>query len=203
MILFGASGHSKVVLDILISKDIDVSAIVDDNPKTAEIFGVHVRNTSNLDLRQSAIISIGNNSTRKIISEKYSLHYISAVHPKAVVSQFSSLGIGSVVMANATINPAVAVGKHCIINTGAVIEHDCLLEDFVHISPNASLAGNVYVGEGSHVGIGASVIQGVKIGKWAVIGAGAVIIKNVPDYATVVGNPGKIIKINRETNKHY
>ena len=52
------------------------------------------------------------------------------------------------------------------------------------------------VGEGAHVGIGACVIQDIKIGKWATIGAGAVIIDDVPDYAVVVGNPGKIIKYN-------
>ena len=34
-----------------------------------------------------------------------------------------------------------------------------------------------------------------KIGEWCTIGAGAVIIKDIPDGATVVGNPGKIIKI--------
>jgi acetyltransferase-like isoleucine patch superfamily enzyme len=60
------------------------------------------------------------------------------------------------------------------------------------------LAGNVTVGEGSHVGIGASVIQGVVIGKWTVIGAGAVVLNDVPDYAVVVGNPGKIIKVNNK-----
>jgi acetyltransferase EpsM len=54
----------------------------------------------------------------------------------------------------------------------------------------------VFVGEGTQVGIGACVIQGVKIGKWATIGAGAVIINDVPDYAVVVGNPGKVIKFN-------
>ena len=56
------------------------------------------------------------------------------------------------------------------------------------------MAGNVQVGEGTQIGIGASVIQGVKIGKWAMIGAGSVIISDVPDFAVVVGNPGKIIK---------
>ena len=66
------------------------------------------------------------------------------------------------------------------------------------MSPNVSLAGNVTIGEGSHIGIGSCVIQGIKIGKWATIGAGAVIIKDVPDYAVVVGNPGTIIKFNKE-----
>jgi acetyltransferase EpsM len=57
-----------------------------------------------------------------------------------------------------------------------------------------ALAGNVVVGEGAHIGIGAAVIQNVKIGKWATIGGGAVIIRDVPDYAVVVGNPGRVIK---------
>lgn len=75
-----------------------------------------------------------------------------------------------------------------------------VISDYVHISPNVSLAGNVEVGEGTHIGIGASIIQGIKIVKWCTIGAGAVIIKDVPDCATVVGNPGKIIKIKDITN---
>lgn len=195
MILFGASGHSKVVLDILISKGVKVNTIVDDDPKTEEIFGVKVKKTLGINMNDTAIISIGNNMTRKVISEKYNFEYAIAVHQNATVSEFSKIGCGTVIMANATINPDVKIGKHCIVNTGAVIEHECVLGDYVHISPNASLAGNVSVGEGSHIGIGAAVIQGIKIGRWATIGAGTVVIKNVPDFATVVGNPGKIIKI--------
>jgi acetyltransferase EpsM len=56
------------------------------------------------------------------------------------------------------------------------------------------------VGEGSNIGIGASVIQGVSIGKWVVVGAGTVIIDDIPDYAVVVGIPGKIIKFNKRND---
>ena len=84
--------------------------------------------------------------------------------------------------------------EFCIINSGAVVEHDVRLGDFVHIAPNAVLTGNVTIDEGTQVGTGASVIPGIKIGKWASIGAGAVIIEDVPDFAVLVGNPGKIIK---------
>ena len=97
-------------------------------------------------------------------------------------------------MANAVINPNAKIGKHCIVNTSSVIEHDCIVRDFAHISPGASLAGNVTIEEGAHIGIGASIIQGIKIGQWAIVGAGAVVIKDVPDFATVVGNPTRIIK---------
>ncbi|HZW78021.1 MAG TPA: acetyltransferase, partial [Flavobacteriaceae bacterium] len=41
---------------------------------------------------------------------------------------------------------------------------------------------------------GASIIPGVNIGKWCTIGAGAVILHDVPDGATVVGNPGRKLK---------
>lgn len=200
MILFGASGHSKVVLDILISQGIEVDSIIDDDPMVPEIFGVPVAKCSDPDLHQKAIISIGNNKSRQTLSEKYNFKYICAVHPKATVSKFASIGKGTVIMANAAINPGAEIGEHCIINTAAVVEHECKLGDFVHISPNASLAGNVTVEEGAHIGIGASIIQGVTIGKWAVVGAGSVILKDVPDYATVVGNPGRIIKINKNNN---
>ena len=99
-------------------------------------------------------------------------------------------------MPQVVVNADVTIGKHCILNSGSIIEHDCVLSDYVHISPNASLAGNVSVGEGTQIGIGASVIQGITIGKWVTIGAGAVIIEDVPDFAVVVGNPGRVIKMN-------
>ncbi|MCP2037715.1 acetyltransferase [Chryseobacterium sp. HSC-36S06] len=194
MIVFGASGHSKVVLDVLLSNGIEVEKVIDDSPKTSEIFGIRVEKAENIAPSGDAIIAVGSNMSRKRISERWLFNYQSVHHPSAAVSPFAKIGAGTVVMPQASINADTAVGKHCIINTGAVVEHDCLVGDFAHVAPNASLAGGVVVGEGAHIGIGACVIQGITIGKWALIGAGAVIIKDVPDFATVVGNPGKIIK---------
>ena len=64
----------------------------------------------------------------------------------------------------------------------------------MHISLNASLASGVSVGVGTHIGSNAVLIPCVKIGKWVVVAAGEVILRNIPDYAVVVGNPGKKIK---------
>lgn len=200
MYLFGASGHGKVIVDILLSSNSDVQNIffIDENPSVDKIFDIPIMNANKVKLSNvdKAVICIGNNKIRAEISQKYRLNYLTLIHKDAVVSKFSKIGKGTVVMANTTINPDAIIGQHCIINTASVIEHDCKIEDFVHISPNASLAGSVTVGEGTHIGIGASVIQGVKIGKWTTVGAGAVVLKDVPDYAVVVGNPAKIIKCN-------
>jgi sugar O-acyltransferase (sialic acid O-acetyltransferase NeuD family) len=199
-VLYGASGHAKVIFEIAQELGIQIDAIIDDKPqKFNTFFKQEIIHPEAFCFENTVLlISIGNNKVRKIICKKLNLEYFKLIHHKSFVSKSSTLGKGTVVMPGALINAQSKIGKHCIINTGAIIEHDCEIEDFVHISPNASLAGNVFIGEGSHVGIGSIIIQGIKIGKWVTIGAGAVIIKDVPDYATVVGNPGKVIKINKK-----
>jgi sugar O-acyltransferase (sialic acid O-acetyltransferase NeuD family) len=198
--LFGASGHCKVVVDVLQSNGEAIAGIIDDNPKIEILSGIPVMTSNVFDAgaAQQFLVSIGNNTIRKKIVQRLAGSFHSAIHKAAVISEFATIGKGTVVMAGAIVNSGAAIGSHCIINSGAVIEHDCQLGDFVHVSPNASLAGDVMVGEGTHIGIGATVIQGIKIGKWATIGAGAVLIRDVPDYAVVVGNPGIIIKYNKE-----
>ncbi|RTY92324.1 acetyltransferase [Flavobacterium sp. GT3R68] len=196
MYLYGASGHCKVIIDILQSNNQQIEAILDDNPRENSIFNIPIVHTMDCKdfLDKSMIISIGDNLIRKKIVKKVNTTFLSAIHPSAIVSPYSEIGEGTVVMAGVIINAATTIGAHCIINSGAVIEHDCEIHDFVHISPNVAMAGDIIVEKGTHIGIGASVIQGIKIGKWAVIGAGTVVIEDVPDYAVVVGNPGKIIK---------
>jgi acetyltransferase EpsM len=197
MYLYGASGHCKVIIDIINeSKKFAIEGIFDDNPKLDMIFDIPVLKSQEIQSFEDKqlIVSIGDNSIRKRIVKNINAIYKTAIHPKAIISIYSKIEIGTVVMAGAIINPDVIIGKHCIINTGAIIEHDSILEDFVHVAPRASLAGGIYIGEGTQIGIGASLIQGIKIGKWVTIGAGSVIINNVPDYAVIVGNPGRIIK---------
>lgn len=204
MYLFGASGHCKVIVDIIQKSNLGViDYIFDDNPKYENISGITILETPNHQFfnGKSLIIAIGNNEIRKNIAYRCSANYLVAVHPNSIFGFNVSIDEGTVIMAGAIINSDVSIGKHCIINSNAVVEHDCYIENFVHISPSASLAGNVYVGEGSHVGIGAVIIQGVKIGKWVSVGAGAVILNDVPDFAVIVGNPGKIIKYNSIINE--
>ena len=198
--IFGCSGHAKVIIDILLLMNDEIVSIFDDKPIDSELLGFPVFDYNKVDFLNpdnQLIIAVGDNATRKKLSKRWKGHYKIAIHPKAIVSSFSTINDGTVVMASAIINSGARIGKHVIINSGALIEHDCVIEDFAHISPMASLAGNVLVGEGTQIGINATIRQGIKIGKWATIGAGAVIIKDVPDYAVVVGNPGKTISYNR------
>lgn len=199
MILFGASGHAKVIIDILECTGQKVSFLVDANPEIKKLLQYDViHDTKFLITKEPVLLSIGNNQVRKRLARELNVGFGRAIHPKSILDKSVKIGLGSVVMAGAIINNSSSIGQHCIINTSASIDHDCILEDFVHVSPNATLCGTIKVGEGAHIGSGATIIPNLKIGKWAVVGAGAVIISDVPDYAVVVGNPGKIIKYNNE-----
>ncbi len=198
--ILGASGHGKVIVEIAELSGWQIAGIYDANNQITEFLGysVHPQSALTNDNNTPIILAIGNNSTRKKIAETLNnCTFATLLHPQTSISKRASILHGTVVMPGASINAAANIGRHCIINTNASIDHDCYLEDYVHISPNVGLAGNVSIGEGTHIGIGAQVIQGIRIGKWATVGAGAVIIKDIPDYAVVVGNPGKIIKYNK------
>ena len=200
MILIGASGHAKVIKDILEKSGQSVEYLVDANAGISELAGKPVMPQDQFEPKahDELILSIGNNQTRKHLSGTFNTKYGNAIHPSVIQSVGTSIGEGTVVMAGAVINPDVHIGEHCIINTTASIDHDCHIEDFVHISPNATLCGNIKIGEGTHIGAGATIIPNLNIGKWAMIGAGAVVINNVPDFAVVVGNPARIIKYNEQ-----
>ena len=191
-IIIGASGHSKVVIEIIEEMGGIIAGVIDDNPLITDLLCYKVTNQHLYNA--PVIVTIGNNRLRKRRVDKVQFEFGIAIHPKANISSRCSISDGSVIMAGVTINSSVIIGKHCIINTNASIDHDCQIADYVHISPNASIGGDVSIGEGTHIGIGSSIIQGIQIGKWATIGAGTVIIKDVPDFAVVVGVPGNIIK---------
>lgn len=208
-VIIGASGHGKVVLDILqLSQNIEVIGFIDNDQRfqKKKINGIPVIGDISIlsgliaDI-DHGIVAIGDNFTRaRIFKGMQSIGFkmITAIHPGATVARSAILGYGIVISARAVINPDAEIGEDCIINTGAIVDHDNLISDHVHISPGVNLAGNVSVGDYSHVGIGASVINGINIGQNVTIGAGAVVTKDIPDNAVAVGVPAKIIKYNDE-----
>ena len=197
MYLFGASGHGKVIKDILNANGIIVEAFVDDNPNVNECGGRPVlHDATGLS---PMIVSIGVNRIRKMIVERLkannsAIKFVTAIHPSAVISPSAKIGEGTVVMAGAVINADAVIGNHCIVNTGATVDHDCVIEDYCHVAPGVHISGGTHVGEGTWIGVGSSVIQCLNIGKNCMIGAGSVVVKDILDNVTAFGCPAKVIK---------
>ena len=199
MYLYGASGHARVIIDILEASDEPIFGLYDDDASISELKGYPVLRPQ--EVLGPLIVSIGNNEVRRKIVSRLDTLYGVAVDPSAIKSRSSSLGEGTVVMQGAIIQSDVSIGRHCIINTGATVDHECALGDFVHISPNATLCGNVCVGEGTQIGAGSVVVPGVKIGKWSLICAGSVVTKDLPDYCIAAGNRCKVMKIKTNSSQ--
>lgn len=191
--LFGAGGHAKVIMDIIKAQGDLVGCIYDDAPLCNEINGSPIQRVHDSIVEGPLIISIGSNRIRERLAYRYPVRYAKAIHPSAIVSEYTRIGHGTVVMQGTVIQTDSVIGRHCIVNTGATIDHECHICDFVHVSPHATLCGNVHIGTGAWIGAGAIIIPGVKIGQWAIIGAGSVVTHDIPDGVKAYGNPCKII----------
>ncbi len=195
--LFGASGHAKVVMDIIVAQGDSVACLYDDNPHCTEINGKSVYQTGQKAVEGKLIVSIGSCHIRKIIAERYNnVYFATAIHPHSIISDSAKIKEGTVIMPGVIINADATIGKHCIINTKASVDHECKIGDYVHIAPGATLSGNVEIGECSWIGVGTCIKQGIRIGKNCMIGAGSVVVKDIPDNVVAYGNPCRVIRIN-------
>ena len=211
VVLIGAGGLGRVVLDILRAAEVyRPVGFLDADPQLTgqKVGGLPVLGQLNFLPKLKAqkirgvIISIGDNRPRRQYFRKISdqgFEIINAIHPASHISATARLGRNVVVAAGAVISTDVKISNSVIVNTSAVIDHECRIGEAVHICPSATLAGRVSIGDETFVGMGCSIIQCLKIGSHAVIGAGAVVLEDVPDGATVVGVPGRVVRMGRPT----
>ncbi len=197
--IYGAGGHAMVVATVLEDLGVDVAGMLDDSPGQGHPLSFRVqRGLSDREGSRAfdhpVVLAIGDNRARVDLAGLITSPFFTAVHPSALIAQRVTIGEGTVVLQGSVIQHNAHIGRHVLINTAASIDHDNVIGDFVHVSPHATLCGHVEVGEGTHIGAGATVIPSVKIGRWATIGAGSVVTADVPDGATAVGVPARIIK---------
>ena len=89
IILYGASGHAKVISSIIEAMDMFVDIIFDDNEKVSYLNQYRVINSydKNYNPNIPIIISIGDNKIRKKISEKISHPFTILIHPSSVIDK--------------------------------------------------------------------------------------------------------------------
>lgn len=194
MLIFGASGHAKVIYDCIVSQGELVKGVFDDDLNKIVFLGVEIIGKYDFNHlpEEALIISIGNNKIRELLSHQIKHKFGKIQHISSIISPSAIINEGSVIFHGAIIQSSTQIGKHCIVNTNASIDHDCTLGDFVHVAPNATICGGVSIGSGTLIGAGSVIIPILNIGKNVIIGAGSVVINDVPDNVKVFGNPAKI-----------
>ncbi|OPX33135.1 MAG: serine O-acetyltransferase [Candidatus Latescibacteria bacterium 4484_181] len=106
------------------------------------------------------------------------------IHPGAKIGRrfFIDHGMGVV------IGETAEIGDDCLLYQGVVLGGTSLKKEKRH----PTLGNNVVVGAG------ATILGAIKVGSGAKIGSGSVVIRDVPEGATVVGIPGRVIEEHRK-----
>jgi sugar O-acyltransferase (sialic acid O-acetyltransferase NeuD family) len=195
LVVVGAGGHAKVVVDAARAAGHTVLAAEGDTGGADDVLGVPVVQPLSQLPADSFIIAIGDNAARKSQFEAHvaaGMRPVAVVHPSAIIGENVTVGEGAFIAAGAVVNPDARIGPNVILNTGCTVDHDCAIGAHAHIAPGVALSGGVSVGEGALIGVGAAAVPGAEVGAWAIVGAGATIIDPVPDGATAVGTPARI-----------
>ena len=215
LIIIGAGGSGKDILATLlrcneISQRYEILGFVDDDNSLIgrEINGFPVIGNTDWLSKQSTticcVISNGFSDIRKKIVkkiEKFDIMFPTIVDPSVIIAKNVNIGKGSIIQAGTIINEDTTIGKHTFINLDCTIGHDCKISNYVTIAPGTHINGNIKIGNNTEVGSGTTTVQNVTIGKNCIIGTGTVLIDSIPDNSTVVGNPGKIIKLKSKSQK--
>lgn len=138
------------------------------------------------------------------IGEGTKIWHFSHVQKNAKIGKFCTIG------QNVNVANSVTIGNYCKIQNNVSIYEGVTLEDYVFCGPSmvftnildpkckypqvgAQFYVKTLVKEGASIGANATIVCGHTIGKHVLVGAGTVVTKDVPDYALVIGNPGKIV----------
>ena len=158
-----------------------------------------MKNTIPFYVHDTAVIddnvSIGDNTT---------IWHFSHIQSGAVIGENCSLG------QNVNVANNVKIGNSVKIQNNVSVYEGVELEDYVFCGPSmvftnillprcefpqggSEFYDKTLVKKSASIGANATIICGNTIGQYTMIGAGAVVTKDVPDFALILGNPGKIV----------
>lgn len=206
VLLIGASGHARVIADIVTTSGGTVAGALSDREADRESFPYPILGGASAIAQLSrnrqvdaVIVAIGDNWQRHKVVQQLThlvpaIRFGTAIHPTAIIARDVTVGEGSVVMAGVVVNAGTTIGAHTILNTRCSVDHDCALAEFSSVAPGAAIGGNVNIGTRAAIGIGVSVIHGVSIGDDVVVGAGAAVVTDLLGRAVAVGVPARVIR---------
>src|SRR5437764_5708004 len=116
------------------------------------------------------------------------------------------IGARSIIGQNVNVDGGTVVGSNVKIQNNVSVYSGVVIEDDVFLGPSCVLTNvtnprsqvnrhalyeTTWLKRGCTVGANATIVCGVTVGRYAFIGAGSVVTRDVPDFALVIGNPGR------------
>lgn len=206
VVLLGAGGHAKVLLDVIRLRGHSILGVCAPELQPGTQWeGIEVLGNDAvlkaLDPDQICLVNgvglVPRSTARRRVQETFSekgYQWLTLEHPSSLRAAGGIIEDGVQLMASVTVQPGYRFGAGVIVNTGAVVDHDCQLGEHVFVGPGAVLCGGVKTGRGVFIGAGAVILPQVEIGDDTIIGAGAIVTRSVKAGCMAVGNPARIVK---------
>lgn len=148
----------------------------------------------------------------------YSAHPTAIVDDGAAIGRGTKIWHFCHIMSDVVIGESCIFGQNCHVASGVVIGSRVKVQNNVSIYAGTTIEDDVFLGpscvltnvsnprsqvnrhaiyeqtlirRGATIGANATIVCGITIGRYAFVGAGAVVTRDIPDYALVVGNPGR------------
>jgi sugar O-acyltransferase (sialic acid O-acetyltransferase NeuD family) len=208
LILVGAGGHCKSVIDsldsanyaeiVIVGKSNELGHTINGYPVVGTDENLKELYDSGFNMAFITLGSIENTLRRRTIATlltQVGFSFPNIIDKSALVSPSANMGHGIFVGKMAIINADSHIDNFAIINTHAVIEHDGKIGSFTHVSIGAVICGSCTVGSDVFVGANSAVRNNVTIGNRVLIGMSSCVIHDVRDDAVVMGNPAKEKKL--------
>lgn len=208
VLIFGASGHGSVVLEILErSEEFQPVGFVDSFIKKGTKKNGYQVLGSEYDLLHilekysiyGGIVAVGDNWIRRRLVRVIQqlapgFVFINAIHPSAILGRNVIMGQGNVVMPGVIVNANSLIGDHCILNTSCSLGHDGVMSSYSSLAPGSCCGGNLFLGEGTVISLGSNVIENITIGSWSLVGAGSLVLNDIPEEVVAYGSPARVIR---------
>jgi UDP-2-acetamido-3-amino-2,3-dideoxy-glucuronate N-acetyltransferase len=153
------------------------------------------------------------------MEKNYFVHPTAVVDEPVEIGERTQIWHFSHIMSGVKIGENCILGQNVFIGSGVVLGNNIKVQNNVSIYESVVLEDGVFCGpsmvftnvfnprsfisrkkefrktlvrKGATIGANATIVCGNTVGQYAFIGAGSVVTKDVPDYALVYGNPGKV-----------
>lgn len=181
LVIVGAGNAGKLVLDIIFKRrymlleEIHVIGFLEDNCSLhgQSVHGVEILETLESFLRKSLdetlqfIVAVDDLTQKKkcieAIERRGYFDFYTAIHPRSIVGNNVTVGVGTIVHSGAIINIDVELGEHVIVGAGSMIEIGSSIADYVTIKPKVIIGEDVSIGENTLLKAGTIVSDNIKL----------------------------------------
>ena len=210
-VIIGAGTHGQIYASYLKEAGVEIVGFIDDADSfhNKRVIGIEVLGkyedlfSKKLKTQITDVYCpIGDNLIRQ--------HYLSSlkkegyntpsfIHRTVCVGPDVTLGEAHYMLPGNFIMPHTKIGDYFMVNMATTIGHHVTIKNGVFMSSGINIGASLEIDDMAYFGIGSTVKTGVKrIGTETLIGAGSVVFKDVKDYAVMVGNPARMIKLNEK-----